>query len=227
MDLTKAFDTLDHDLLLKKLTEFGLSKSAVNWFRACLTRRTQSIYINDVLSDPEPILYGVPQGSNLGPLLFIMYINELPTVVNRCKVHLYADDTLLYFESSSVQQIEATLSNDLEYNFYSEMAQPELSCSKPFQNKNYVNGTHQKLSSVQAFSVTVKDTTLERVYKFKYLGVTLDPNLSWNEHIDSVGNKISSLLGMLRKARKFLPKEACLSLFNAMILPLFDYCCGR
>ena len=103
LDLCKAFDTLDHKLLLTKLADFGLSKSSVNWFNAYLTNRTQSVNINGILSDAEPILYGVPQGSVLGPLLFIMYINDLPSVTKYCKVHLYADDTLLFFESSSVQ----------------------------------------------------------------------------------------------------------------------------
>ena len=87
-----------------------------------------------------------------------------------------------------------------------------------------LTGTHQKLSSVQSFTVSVNDEDLEKVYKFKYLGVILDPCLTWNEHIEHIGNKISSRLGMLRRARKVIPKEACITLFNAMVVPLFDYC---
>ena len=93
-----------------RLIIFSLSKSSVNWFNAYLTNRTQSVIINGIHSNAEPILYVVPQGSILGPLLFIMYINDLPTVAKYCKVHLYADDTLLFFESISVQAIEAALS---------------------------------------------------------------------------------------------------------------------
>ena len=85
--------------------------------------------------------------------------------------------------------------------------------------------THQKLSSVQSFTVSVNDKDLERVYKFKYLGVILDPCLTGSEHTEHIENKISSRLGMLRRARKVIPKEACITLFNAMLLPLFDYCC--
>ena len=81
----------------------------MNWFKACLTN------INGIQSDAEPILCGVPQGSVLGPLLFIMYTNDLPSVTKYCKVHLYADDTLLFLESSSVQIIEAALSHDLDH----------------------------------------------------------------------------------------------------------------
>ena len=101
--------------MFTKLSDFGLSKSSVKWFKAYLTKRTQSVNINGIKSDAEPILCGVPQGSVLGPLLFIMYINDLPSVTKYCKVHLYADDTLLSFESSSVQAIEAALFKDLDH----------------------------------------------------------------------------------------------------------------
>lgn len=94
-------------------------------------------------------------------------------------------------------------------------------------------GTHQRLAKVSSFTVKARDTILQRVYKFKYLGVVLDPHLSWNEHIDHITSKISSRLGMLRKARDVVPREACITLYNAMVLPLFDYCsivwdsCGK
>ena len=223
LDLSKAFDTLDHDLLLTKLAGLGLSKSSVNWFNAYLTNRTQSVIINGIYSNAEPVLYGVPQGSVLGPLLFIMYINDLPTVTKYCKVHLYADDTLLFFESISVQAIEAALSQDLDH-VVGWLNQNYLMLNHS-KTKVMLMGTHQKLSSVQSFTVSVNDKDLERVYKFKYLGVILDPCLTWNDHIEHIGNKISSRLGMLRRARKVIPKEACITLFNAMVLPLFDYCC--
>ena len=145
-------------------------------------------------------------------------------VVKYCKVHLYADDTLLYFDGSFVQDIEISLSKDLE-NIVGWLNQNYLVLNHS-KTKVILMGTYQKLNSVQTFTVSLNDMTFERVYKFKYLGVTLDPNLSWYDHIDVIGNKISSRLGMLRKARKVLPRDACITLFNAIVLPLFDYCCG-
>ena len=107
------------------------------------------------------------------------------------------------------------------------MVEPKLSHFKLLEDQGYTYGAHQKLSSVRSFSVSVKD--LERVYKFKYLDailLILDPFLTWNEHIEHIGNKISSNLRMIRRAQKVIPKEACITLFNAiMVLPLFDYCC--
>ena len=104
------------------------------------------------------------------------------------------------------------------------MVEPKLSHVKSLEDQSYAYG-NQKLSSVQSFTISVNDKDLERVYKFKYLGVILDPCQTWNEHIEHVGNKISSRLIMLRRARKVIPKEACITLFNAMVVPLFDYCC--
>ena len=87
-----------------------------------------------------------------------------------------------------------------------------------------LTGTYQRLSLVDSFTVRAGDTVLSRVYQFKYLGVMLDPYLSWNDHIDYIWRKISAKLGMLRKARKVIPRESCLTLYNAMITPVFDYC---
>ena len=85
-------------------------------------------------------------------------------------------------------------------------------------------GSQQKLARVTDFCITARNKTLGRVYKFKYLGVVLDSCLSWNDHIDLISTKISSQLGMLRKAHKVIPREACITLYDSMILPLFDYC---
>ena len=110
LDLSKAFDTLDHNIMLDKLTLLGLNRSAVEWFRSYLTMRTQSVCTNGVLSEPQSISF---QGSVLGPLLFIIYINNLPLAVQSCCVELYADDTLIYFASKSVNEIQAQLTSDL------------------------------------------------------------------------------------------------------------------
>ena len=101
------------------------------------------------------------------------------------------------------------------------IVEPKLSRVKLLEDQSYANGTRQKLSSVQSFTVSVNDKDLERVYKFKYLGVILNPCLTWTEHIEHIGNKISSRLGMIHRARKVILKEACITLLNAMVLPFF------
>ena len=116
LDLSKAFDTLDHERMWEKLSQIGFNESAVVWFDDYLTNRTQSIALNCVVSDPQSLMYGVPQGPILGPLLFIIYINELPSIIQNCSIQLYADDTLLFFSSSSVALIESTLSERSSVN---------------------------------------------------------------------------------------------------------------
>ena len=96
LDLSKAFDTLNHNLMIKELSSLGFSNSALIWLNAYLTNRTQSIVTNGVVSDPQPIRFGIPQGSILGSLLFIIFINDLLSVVSDCSIQLYADDTILF-----------------------------------------------------------------------------------------------------------------------------------
>jgi hypothetical protein len=231
LDLSKASDTLDHVRMREKLFQLGFKDSAVIWFDGYLTNRTQSITINGVVSDPQFIQYGVPQGSILGPLLFIIYINDLPSVIQNCSIQLYADDTLLFFSSNSVTLIESTLSGDL--NRIISWLNRNFLFLNHSKTKIMLIGTHQRLAKVDSFNIEAQDTKLDRVYKFKYLGVMFDSCLSWNDHIDYISAKISSRLGMLRKARKIIPRETCITLYDAMILPLFDYCsavwdkCGK
>ena len=114
LDLTKAFDALDHTKMLQKLSNLGFSSSAVQWFNPYLSDRMQSIKVANVLFDPLPIQHGVPQGSILGPLLFIIYINDISSVVKYCRVQLYADDMLLYVSGPRVNVIESKLSEDMK-----------------------------------------------------------------------------------------------------------------
>ena len=109
LDLSKAFDTVDHSILLHKLKAMGVSSSTVGCFESYLSNRMQQMSCGSELSDALPVTFGVPQGSILGPLLFLVYINDLPSITNKCNVSLYADDTVLYFYASDV--------NDLEINF--------------------------------------------------------------------------------------------------------------
>ena len=157
----------------------------------------------------------------LGPLLFIIYINDLPLAVQGCSVELYADDTLIYFASKSVSEIQVQLTGVitdvlswLHANFLI------LNLEK---TKIMLVGNHQMNAEADDLVIEISNTRLERVNKFKYLGV-LDNTLSWKDHTEYIGNKISSRLGVLRRAHKVLPKPTCQMLYNTLVLSLFDYC---
>ena len=115
IDLQKAFDTVDHSILLDKLRLNGLDQHACEWFQNYLSDRVQCTVVNGVESSPQRIKCGVPQGSNLGPLLFMIYINDLPNCLNNCDVSLYADDTCIYYSSKTPVDIEYNLNDDLSH----------------------------------------------------------------------------------------------------------------
>ncbi|CAB3996609.1 Hypothetical predicted protein [Paramuricea clavata] len=113
IDLRKAFDTVDHTILLEKLKTIGFTSSVLDWFSSYLSNRTQVTVINSSMSQPKPVTVGVPQGSILGPLLFLIYINDLPECLTHCKSILYADDTLLYYSAESISDLQSKLNSDL------------------------------------------------------------------------------------------------------------------
>ena len=113
IDLRKAFDSVDHDLLINKLESYGLKNTELNWFKSHLSDRKQVVRIGKETSDYCPITSGVPQGSILGPLLFVLFINDLPKVLTKCQILMYADDTVMCFSATDSQVIADTLTNEL------------------------------------------------------------------------------------------------------------------
>ena len=213
--LTKAFDTLYHNVLLDKLASLGFSKASIQWFKAYLTDRTQSVVVNGSISDPQSVSFGIPQGSLVGPLLFIIYVNDVPLVVKHCKIQLYADDTLLYVSSSSISNIKSMLSEDVKHII--EWLNNNFLCLNYSKTKVMLTGTPERFALVESFTVRAGDTVLSQVYRFKYLGVMLGPYPSWNDHIDYIGCKISAKPYILHKAHQVIPRESCF--FMVFITP--------
>ena len=233
LDLSKAFDTLDHQILLSKLKYYGLDNTALNWFNSYLTDRTQFVDFDDVYSETRTIKTGVPQGSILGPLLFIIYMNDIHIASDKFHAILYADDTNLV---SSLCSFNVNISNNdpigisaLSTNINYELQQITdwLEINKLSLNikktKFMVFHYHQKNVDKYIPELSIYGHSIERVTQFNFLGLTIDENLNWQAHIQKVSNRISRALGVLSKVKRYLPKHILRLLYNSLILPHLQY----
>ncbi|PFX34701.1 RNA-directed DNA polymerase from mobile element jockey [Stylophora pistillata] len=166
VDLRKAFDTIDHSILLRKLHSFGIKSKELNWFEKYLSGRTQVVGVGGVSSDPLHITSGVPQGSILGPLLFVIYINDLPLCIKSCHVFMYADDTVLFCAGFNPKVIEDNLNQDL--NALGEWLQVNSLFLNTTKSEAMLFGTHSKLCKHNDFDITFHRQSLTRVNKFTY-----------------------------------------------------------
>ena len=221
LDLSKAFDTVNHELLLRKLSYLGLSKNSVSWFRSYLSNRSAITVVENKRSSMMNIPIGVPQGSILGPLLFVLYMNDLPCCLKSCKVMLYADDTVLYYSSRMVCDLETKLNEDLENitvwfnnNFLTLNAE---------KSKFVLIGSSRKLKFCDSIKVTVQGHQVNQSTTAKYLGITIHENLTWTEHVKAMSAKVNQRIGILKRLRHFLSKEELVTVYNSIILSLFDY----
>ena len=222
IDLRKAFDTVDHALLISKLKRLGFSSPVLDWFTSYLSSRTQVTTVNNSTSSPRPITVGVPQGSILGPLLFLIYINDLPKCLNHSKSILYADDTLLYYSAKTATALQTNINSDLQS--LSNWLNENLLTLNYEKTKFLFFANRKHLKSYSNINITINtNQKIKQGKSIKYLGITLSEDLSWHDHIDNLITKINQRLGLLRRVKSYLPLEARCTLYTSLILPLLDY----
>ena len=218
IDYRKAFDTINHRKLLDKLPKFGFSDTVVNWFENYLGNRAQKTIANSVHSNWSDVNYGVPQGSILGPLLFILYVNDISNMNMNSKLLQYADDTVLYFfESDNIKTITENLQKDLNslVNY----------CDK---NQLTINATKTKSmlytynDNVVLGDLKVKGKVLEEVKSYKYLGITLDSSLTFKNELGMAIKKINHKIWMLSHFRNCMDVKTAVNILKTMILPYID-----
>ena len=222
IDMRKAFDTVNHTLLLNKLNDLGINGKERAWFTSYLTDRRQLVMYNGTLSEPQAVVSGVPQGSILGPVLFTIYINDLPSHIQTAQVLLYADDTVIFHSSADTKELKRVLQQDL--NYLQIWARENRLSIHPIKTEAVLFGTHQRIAVNNELNLVLGNACVKRVQHYKYLGITLDANLNFHEHVDRLHCKLSSRLGALRRTRKHLTVDAANKVYTATILPLLDYC---
>ena len=220
IDLTKAFDTVCHNTLLSKLSAIGVTDHALLWFQSYLGNRKQRVSCGVELSEELPVIYGVPQGSILGPLLFIVYINDLPNSLKFSYASLYADDTVIYCYGTDTQDIKEKLNEDLlAIANWLNANKLTLNLDK---TKCMLIGSTRKIANL-SLTVSILNHEIDSVNSFKYLGIMISSDFTWSDHIDYIAKKINQRLGLLRRIKHLLPFKSRLLFFNSLVLPLFDY----
>ena len=221
LDIRKAFDTVNHDIFLQKPECYGIKGNELIFFQSYLENRRQGCNVNGRMSSFKPISY-------VGPLLFVIYINDLPSCVKEAETSMYADDTSLYKAFRTVQD----LSDELIPAFvkiceWLKMNKLALNVLKP---EFMIIGTSQRLnildqtSETTPYIISVDGYQIRRVKSVKYLGLIVDDTLTWDEHVDYISTKISKNIGIIKRVRTFLPRHSLLTLYRTPIRPYLRYC---
>ena len=224
LDFRKAFDLVDHKILLQKLRIYRIGELALKWFESYLQERKQKVFVNNVLSDNETITSGVPQGSILGPLLFILFVNDINLYSENCNMDLYADDTTIHTHGKCLNSIAEKLQKDLE-NLERWSLENNM-IIHPEKSKSMVIASWQKRNTLvnKTLAVRIDNVNIKQSDKEKLLGVFINQNLTWNDHAQNVNKKIASRLYLLRRLKAYLPINARIIFYNSFILPHLDYC---
>lgn len=221
IDLSKAFDTVDHNILLSKLFKYGIRGVAYDWFKSYLNCRKQYIKLNTNQSCSLPITCGVPQGSILGPLLFLIYINDLPNASGILTPIIFADDTNFFASGKNLDDLIDIANFELK-EVIQWMRSNKLSLN--IQKTKYIIFCTKNKSTNSNNSIKIHNEPISRVKIIKFLGVILDSTLRWDKHINYIKGKISRGIGIMNRAKKLLNRSTLITLYYSFIFPHINYC---
>lgn len=221
LDLSKAFDTISHEILLQKLDFVGVRGRPLAWMESLLKNRTQSVRYKDHTSDPEELSTGIPQGSGLGPDLFNFFMNDIhrycETPEGQLPPQLFADDTCLIFSDvyANEEHINRYLANILTWMTANRLSLNALKTKfMHFRPSHIITNLH----------LNIGGQDIEEVEEFRYLGFTIQSNLTHSIHIDSIVTKLNHINSILYKNKRYLTQELCEIIVQGLVLARTSYC---
>ena len=220
LDLSKAFDTLNFNILLNKLQYYGIDGISLSLIRSYLTDRFQYVQFENSESDLLEIKTGIPQGSILGPLFFSIMINDLVNSSNKFKFLMYADDTTIYFnlEDFPIENREVLINNELEkVNKWLKLNKLAVNVDK---TKSMLFHKRRPVTPIQ---FSMNNRIIDVVQYFNYLGIMLDADMSWKTHVAMVRNKLSSINGILHRLKYIYPQSILITLYKSLFVPHINY----
>jgi hypothetical protein len=223
LDLSKAFDCLDHKILLSKLKFYGFADNSLQLMNSYLSNRKQIVRFNDYDSDSRLITTGVPQGSILGPLLFLIYINDISHATSCFRPVIYADDTTLGAVLSDLGSDNVTIEENINKELSNVLLWLKLNKLTLNIQKTKAMAFHTPQRKINVPKIQIDNHVIEYVAEFNYLGIYLDRHLNWKKHLDVIRFKISRVSGIMNKLKHFLPQAVLITLYNSLISPHLNY----
>ena len=224
IDLSKAFDTVNHKILIRKLELYGVKNSYLKWFQNYLSDRKQGVSYPGGISKLMNIVCGIPQGSILGPLLFLIYVNDLYLSSKLLNCILFADDTNLFLSGKNIKTLFSSMNSELSHiTDWLKSNKLSINISKTqyilFMKPSQTDSIPLKLPNL-----TVNSSSIKRVQSTKFLGVIIDQHVNWKEHINLIKSKVSKNLGVMYKAKDFLNQNCLKKLYFSFIHAYINYC---
>ena len=227
LDLSKAFDTVNHKILIEKLYKYGIRSNAHDWLISYLSNRNQLVEVSGHKSEPLKITSGVPQGSVLGPILFLIYMNDIANSSRLVKFLLFADDTTVYQSDKSLENLINTMNNECD-KLAKWLAINRLTLNTKKTKYILFSSSHKlnKLRNTTLATIQINNSPIEKCEFFKFLGVYLQDNMKWNKHACFVSSKLAKTAAVISRLKTFLPSNVLLQIYNSLFLPHINYCLG-